>query len=278
MDSVDRCRAVVLRAPGPPSPGRARRPLFVARSPWFCAPRLSPGWLALLAAAILTLPVVTGGEQSGPRAAPRRRGGQGASRLRSSRPESRSRPPAAVTSPPAIGGENDRELPTVAEGRRIVDAQNDIYQVTLTEIHRRFPSGNGQPIVAALVLRDVQRRVAGRGGVTSRFLAVDTPAMNRDHLPKDAFEQRAVDELARGARRVEAVEPPAPDPPSNRRPDSWRLRVALPVPLGGSCFPCHATPRGESGRAAISWSVALAAPPEPPSGQRVGNTKIEEKR
>ncbi|MBM3458652.1 MAG: DUF3365 domain-containing protein [Armatimonadetes bacterium] len=153
-----------------------------------------------------------------------------------------------------------RTLPTVQEARRIVEAQNDVYQVTLTEIHRRFPAGNGQPIVAAVVIRDVQRRVSGRGPATSRFLAVDTPAMNRDHLPRDAFEQKAVDELRRGAQRYEVVEPSS----TPAKPGS-RLRVAIPVPLGGSCFPCHATPMGGTGRAAIAWSVALAEPAPPPS-------------
>ncbi len=139
---------------------------------------------------------------------------------------------------------------SVEEARRTVELLNDVYQVSLQEIHRRFPIGGGQPIVAALVIRDIQKRVSNRRGVQSRFLAVDTRAMNLDHAAKDAFERRAVEKLAAGARRWEVVE-------------NGQLRVATVVPLGGTCFPCHSTAKGDMGRAAISWKVALG----PTSGQ-----------
>jgi hypothetical protein len=141
---------------------------------------------------------------------------------------------------------------TVPEARRTVVLLDRAYQSALRQIHRRFPVGNGQPVVAAVAVRDVQRDVSSATGLSSRFLAVGTKAMNPDHEPKDAFERQAVDELKRGARWVEAQ-------------DEGRLRIATVVPLGGGCFPCHSTPGGGTVQAAISWTVPVqTSPPELP--------------
>lgn len=139
------------------------------------------------------------------------------------------------------------ERMTLREARRSIAVLNSVYQTTLRQVHRRFPVGNGQPVVAALVLRDVQREVSAGAAPASRFLAVKTKAMNPDHEPRDAFERQAAEELGRGARWVESIE-------------EGRLRAATPVPLGGGCYPCHSTPAGGVVLAAISWSVPIQTP------------------
>jgi len=150
----------------------------------------------------------------------------------------------AYTAPPVPTSE---ERMTVKEARRSIAVLNAVYQSTLRQVHRRFPVGTGQPVVAALVLRDVQRELGAGAAPASRFLAVKTKAMNPDHEPRDVFERRAAEELARGARWVERIE-------------EGRLRAATPVPLGGGCFPCHSTPAGGVALAAISWSVPIKTP------------------
>lgn len=153
-------------------------------------------------------------------------------------------PRAAAPAPAPKPGDSSTGV-SLEEARRSVEMLNEVYQLTLQEIHRRFPVDSGQPVVAALVIRDIQKRMNTRVGPQSRFLAVDLRAMNPDHAPKDAFEREAAEKLAAGARRWEVIE-------------NGRLRVATVVPLGGTCFPCHSTSTGGIGRAAISWTVPLA--------------------
>lgn len=192
--------------------------------------------LATFALGLLLVPALA---QSRPRQPPRRKPA----------PASKSARPAVAPAPaPAAGSEGATGV-SLDEARRSVELLNDVYQVTLQEIHRRFPVDSGQPVVAALVIRDIQKRVSSRSGLQSRFLAVDLRAMNPDHAPKDAFEREAAEKLGAGARRWEAVE-------------GGKLRVATVVPLGGTCFPCHSTSMGGIGRAAISWTVPLL-PREP---------------
>lgn len=150
--------------------------------------------------------------------------------------------PAKAYAVPPLPEEPERM--TVKEARRTIALLDRSYQSTLRQIHRRFPVGNGQPVVAAVAVRDIQREVSGSSALTSRFLAVGTKAMNPDHEPKDGFEREAAGELKRGARWVESLE-------------DGRLRVAMVVPLGGGCYPCHSTPGGGTTQAAISWSVPV---------------------
>lgn len=151
-------------------------------------------------------------------------------------------PPVKAYPAPPLPEEPERM--SLEEARRTIVLLDRTYQSALRQIHRRFPVGNGQPVVAAVAVRDVQREVSTSTALSSHFLAVGTKAMNPDHEPKDAFERQAVDELKRGARWVEAQ-------------DDGRLRVATIVPLGGGCFPCHSTPGGGTVQAAISWSVPV---------------------
>jgi hypothetical protein len=141
---------------------------------------------------------------------------------------------------------------SVEEARHAAGMLNDVYQYSLSEIHRRFPAGTGQPIPAATLLKEIQRRMHNRGWATSRFVATTTPPMNRDHLPRDDFERRVADEMVRGSTRVEQI-------------SGGKLRVAFSVPLTGSCYPCHSLPNGGSARAAISFTFAVRdqSPPAP---------------
>lgn len=147
----------------------------------------------------------------------------------------------AYPSPPLP---EEPERMSLKEARRTIALLDRAYQSTLRQVHRRFPVGAGQPVVAAVAVRDIQREVSSSASLSSRFLAVGTKAMNPEHEPKDAFEREAAGELKRGARWVESLE-------------DGRLRVATPVPLGGGCYPCHSTPGGGLTQAAISWSVPI---------------------
>lgn len=153
---------------------------------------------------------------------------------------------------PPLASEPERM--SLKEARRTISLLDRNYQSALRQIHRRFPVGNGQPVVAAVVVRDIQRETGSGGLLSSRFLAVGVKAMNPDHEPRDDFERQAVQELKRGARWVEAQE-------------DGKLRVATVTPLGGGCFPCHSTPSGAPVQAAISWTVPLQAESPPKQGR-----------
>jgi hypothetical protein len=134
----------------------------------------------------------------------------------------------------------------VEEARRKVAMLNDAYQILVQEIHAWYPNKTGQPIVAAVPVRDLQEVMTRKGWPASRFLGVTGPVMNPDHRPKDDFERKAVAAIRAGKDRYEEITPE-------------RLRVATVVPLEGGCFTCHWSEGKRSNRAAISWNLPLTS-------------------
>jgi hypothetical protein len=146
------------------------------------------------------------------------------------------RKPAPTAARPAL---------TEAEARLDAAMLEDAYRITLQTVHERYPTGTGQPVVAAAVVRQLQARMTARGWPKSRFLAVNALVMNPEHRPEDAFERDAVTALRSGADRFEKVE-------------GGRLRVASSLSLGGSCFRCHWSDARIGSRAAICFDIPLA--------------------
>src|SRR5204863_8089070 len=93
--------------------------------------------------------------------------------------------PAAQTPEPGIAPM------TREQARTTIRMLDDVYQITLQEVHQKFPPGTGQPVAAATVVRLVQAKMGERGWPQSRFLGVSGILMNPDHRPKDAFEHAA---------------------------------------------------------------------------------------
>lgn len=137
--------------------------------------------------------------------------------------------------------------PALTEEEARLDAQmlEDAYRITLQTVHERYPTGTGQPVVAAAVVRQLQAKMTEKGWPKSRFLAVNALVMNPEHRPEDAFERDAVTALRSGADRFEKVE-------------AGRLRVASSLSLGGSCFRCHWSDAKIGSRAAICFDIPLA--------------------
>jgi hypothetical protein len=147
--------------------------------------------------------------------------------------------PAPAPSGPAM---------TVAEARQTVRMLDDAYQTTLHEIHRWYPTRTGRAVVAATVVKDLQKKMGEQGWPRSRFLAVSGILMNPDHRPLDTFERQAVSAIKGGKQYFEAVE-------------DGRFRAATLVPLNGGCFSCHWSEAGQASRAAISWNIPLKRRP-----------------
>lgn len=147
--------------------------------------------------------------------------------------------PRKAVAPPA--------RPALTEEEARLDAQmlEDAYRITLQTVHERYPTGTGQPVVAAAVIRQLQAKMTEKGWPKSRFLAVNALVMNPEHRPEDAFERDAVTALRRGDYRYEKIE-------------GGRLRVASSLSLGGSCFRCHWSDAKIGSRAAICFDIPLA--------------------
>lgn len=156
------------------------------------------------------------------------------------------RKPAPKTSRPAPASPSAMSPAqmTPEEARRNVAMLDDAYQEILHAVHNWYPTKTGQPVVAATTVVELQKIMSEKGWPQSRFLAVNAIVMNPNHLPKDAFEKKAVEALKAGEQRVEAVE-------------KGRLRVATVLPTGGGCFSCHWTDSKVGSRAAITWSIPV---------------------
>jgi hypothetical protein len=147
--------------------------------------------------------------------------------------------------PPTTSGSTAVGAMTLDQARQTVSLLDDAYQTELHEIHRWYPARNGQPVVAASLIRKLQVTMGQKGWPQSRFIGVRGVLMNPDHKPRDTFEQQAADKIRAGAERVETVE-------------RGRLRVATVLPMGGGCNSCHwEFGRSQDTKAAISFTIPL---------------------
>jgi hypothetical protein len=89
---------------------------------------------------------------------------------------------------------------TVPEARRQTKLLHDTYIATLHTVHRSYFDEDEREIIPARALEEVFRQVDAETGGKTRWISVNTPAMNIDHKPKEGFEKDAARELAKGER------------------------------------------------------------------------------
>lgn len=115
---------------------------------------------------------------------------------------------------------------TVPEARRQTKLLHDTYIATLHTVHRSYFDEDEREIIPARAMEQVFRQIDAETGGKTRWIAVNTPAMNIDHNPKEGFEKDAARELKKGKREFERVE------------DGTYLRAGA-VSLFASCTKCH---------------------------------------
>ena len=95
---------------------------------------------------------------------------------------------------------------TVSEARRQSRLLHDTYVATLHTVHRIYFDKDERETIPARALEEVFRQVDVETGGKTRWISVNTPAMNIDHKPKEGFEKDAARQLAKGDREFERVE------------------------------------------------------------------------
>ena len=115
---------------------------------------------------------------------------------------------------------------TVPEARRQTKLLHDTYIATLHTVHRSYFDKDEREIIPARAMKEVFRQIDAETGGKTRWIAVNTPAMNIDHNPQEGFEKDAARELKQGKHEFERVE------------DGIFLRAGA-VSLFASCTKCH---------------------------------------
>ena len=101
------------------------------------------------------------------------------------------------------GGEKPQKAApklTVAEARRQSRLLHNTYIATLHTVHRQYFDEGERETIPARAMEEVFRQVDAETGGKTRWISVNTPAMNIDHKPKDGFENDAALQLAKGER------------------------------------------------------------------------------
>lgn len=93
----------------------------------------------------------------------------------------------------------------VEEARARVRLLETAYLSSLRHIHRRYFDGNARAPVPSSVLEEVFRRVDYDHGTKSRWISVNTPAMDPEHEPKDALTKEIAKYLKANNDRFERV-------------------------------------------------------------------------
>jgi len=115
---------------------------------------------------------------------------------------------------------------TVDEARGRARVLETVYIASLQNIHRNYFQGDQKLAIPSRVLEDVFYSVNSRTGIKSRWIAVNTPAMNVEHKPKPGFETRATVAMKAKKSRFEEVKDNV-------------FYSARSVTLFASCQRCH---------------------------------------
>ena len=94
---------------------------------------------------------------------------------------------------------------TVPEARRQTKLLHDTYIATLHTVHRNYFDKDEREIIPARAMKEVFRQIDAETGGKTRWIAVNTPAMNIDHNPQEGFEKDAARELKQGKHEFERV-------------------------------------------------------------------------
>ena len=136
--------------------------------------------------------------------------------------------------------------------RRQAELLLKTYLAALMVVHREYFDEDERHLLPARAFEEVFREVDEFSGGRTRWIAVNTPAMNVDHEPQSAFEKDAAKSLAGGDDFFERIE-------------GEFYRRAAPVPFLASCSKCHQSALGKrrSGRmAALVISLPIQPPPK----------------
>jgi len=114
----------------------------------------------------------------------------------------------------------------IEEGRSRARLLESAYISTLQHMHRRYFDGNERAAVPSSVMEDVFRRVDYDHGTKSRWIAVNTPAMDPDHEPKDSLSKEIAKFLKVNNTRFERIV-------------NDTLVSARAITLFASCQKCH---------------------------------------
>lgn len=138
---------------------------------------------------------------------------------------------AQDSAPVTQAADNDADKPeierlTVAEARRQAKLLHEVYVRTLHTVHRTYFDEDSRDTIPARAMENVFRDVDRETGGQTRWIAVNTPAMNIDHKAKPGFEKDAVRQLAKGEREFERIK------------DGVYQRAGA-VSLFAGCTKCH---------------------------------------
>jgi hypothetical protein len=114
----------------------------------------------------------------------------------------------------------------VEELRARAQLLHDVVHAALQVVHHHYYREDEGLLIPAAALKRVFAEVEDRHKVTLRWLAVDAPAMNRDHEPRTEYEKQAASLLARGKAEYELVQ-------------SGVYRRVAPIRLANECLKCH---------------------------------------
>lgn len=134
--------------------------------------------------------------------------------------------PAAEGTPAAAADADSGTATNVAAARQEAMLLQKTYISTLQMMHRRYFDEDERHPIPARTLEEVFEEVDRGTERKSRWIAVNTPAMNIDHEPQPGFETAAVEALSEGKTSFEQVE------------DGVYRRAGV-VPLTGGCLKCH---------------------------------------
>ncbi len=115
---------------------------------------------------------------------------------------------------------------TVDEAKARVKLLESAYISTLQNMHRRYFDGNERAPVPSNVLEEVFRRVDYDNGTKSRWIAVNTPAMDPMHEPADDLSKAVAKYLKSNTGRFERVV-------------EDKLISGRSITLFASCQKCH---------------------------------------
>ncbi|MEZ6125615.1 MAG: DUF3365 domain-containing protein [Planctomycetaceae bacterium] len=142
------------------------------------------------------------------------------------------------------------EPQSAAEAQRQAILLHRTYLATLLAVHREYFHEDDRSRLPARVFEDVFQEIDQQTGGTTRWISVNTPPMNVDHLPRPGFEQQAAEALTNGQAAFEQFE-------------NSVFRRAAPVPFSAACSKCHQSALGQrrSGRmAALVISLPVQQP------------------
>ena len=128
--------------------------------------------------------------------------------------------------------ETDRDdrkvvLPKTEEEAKIrAQILHDTIHATLQLVHRDFFDPSQMDIIPSSTFEEVFEEIEKKWAIEIRWLGVEGKTMSVDHKPRDKFEAKAVEALAKGGKEFTSME-------------GRVFRRAAPIVLHNACLKCH---------------------------------------